>query len=181
MHHAFSLGDTEHPIALSRAAHGYRLHLDGCSVPVKLHINDDDSAVLTVDGLSEPVHIAVQGDDVHVHLRGRNWTLRHGHPLTRLAQQLHGAEEDLMRAPMPGSIVRLEVAEGDEVSKGQTLLVMESMKMETTLSAPRDGTIAELAFAIGQPFERDAVLVRFAAADAAALSPDPSPASGRGE
>lgn len=165
MHHAFTLGDNEHPVALSRSAHGYRLYLDGRVLPVNLHHNDDGSAVLTVDGLSETVHVAVHGDDVHVHLHGRNWTLRHGHPLTRLAQQLHGAEEDLMRAPMPGSIVRLEVAEGDAVTTGQTLLVMESMKMETTLSAPRDGAVAELCFGVGQPFERDAVLVRFAAKD----------------
>jgi biotin carboxyl carrier protein len=45
------------------------------------------------------------------------------------------------------------------VSKGQTLLVMESMKMETTLVAPRDGVVATVRFEKGQTFERDAVLL----------------------
>ena len=76
-----------------------------------------------------------------------------------MAEQLRGAEEDVLRAPMPGSIVRLEVAPGDAVSAGQTLLVMESMKMETTLAAPRDGTVAEVHFPIAQSFDRDAVLL----------------------
>ena len=50
-------------------------------------------------------------------------------------------------------------AAGEAVAKGQALLVMESMKMETTLAAPRDGIVAEVRYAKGQTFERDAVLL----------------------
>lgn len=165
MHHAFVLenGDTV-PLSLSRSPHAYRLHGAERTVPVNLHANDDGSAMLTVDGVSERVTIAMHGDDVYIHYRGRNWHLRYAHPLERLAAALRGAEDDALNAPMPGSIVRLDVAVGDTVSAGQKLLVMESMKMETTLAAPRDGTVAELHFAIGQSFERDAVLLSLAPA-----------------
>lgn len=159
MHHAFVLEDETRPLSLSRSAHGYRLHLEDRVLPVNLHPEDDGSAILTVNGVSERVTIATHGDDVFIHCRGRNWHLRYAHPLERLAQQLRGAEEDVLRAPMPGSIVRLEVEPGDAVTAGQTLLVMESMKMETTLAAPRDGTVAEVHFAIAQSFDRDAVLL----------------------
>src|SRR3546814_1133947 len=52
--------------------------------------------------------------------------------LDRLAAQAGGAAEDSIVAPMPGSIVTVSVTVGDTVTRGQTLLVMESMKMETT-------------------------------------------------
>ena len=60
---------------------------------------------------------------------------------------------------MPGSIVRLDVDAGDTVTTGQPLLTMESMKMETTLTAPREGTVAEVHYAVGQSFDRDSVLL----------------------
>nr|WP_283939705.1 biotin/lipoyl-containing protein [Pseudomonas sp. R3.Fl] len=60
---------------------------------------------------------------------------------------------------MPGSIVSVNVSEGEQVSKGRVLLVMESMKMETTISAPRDGVVQRIAHDKGQIFDRDAVLI----------------------
>lgn len=159
MHHAFKLDDQTHNLELSRAASGYRLHLGERTVPVNLQPEDDGSAVLTVDGLSQRVLVAVRGDEVFVHLDGAAYGLRYQHPLDRLAASLHGAAEDSVRAPMPGSLVALHVKPGQEVKKGETLLVMESMKMETTIAAPRDGVIEAVHFAAGQTFDRDALLL----------------------
>lgn len=159
MHHAFVIDTETVPLSLSRSAQGYRLHLADHSLAVNLHARDDGSALLTVAGITERVIVATHGDDVFVHCRGQNWHLRYAHPLERLAAQLRGSEEDVLRAPMPGSIVRLDVAEGDAVVAGQPLLTMESMKMETTLTAPREGTVAELHYAVGQSFDRDSVLL----------------------
>lgn len=64
-------------------------------------------------------------------------------------------------APMPGRIVLLKAAAGDEVSEGSELLVMEAMKMELTLKAPRDGRIERINAAEGDFVEADAVLVSF--------------------
>jgi 3-methylcrotonyl-CoA carboxylase alpha subunit len=50
-----------------------------------------------------------------------------------------------LTAPMPGKVVSFAVKAGDKVSKGQALAVMEAMKMEHTIAAPADGTVAELA------------------------------------
>ena len=62
-------------------------------------------------------------------------------------------------APMPGRIVVTRVQPGDAVSEGQELLVMEAMKMELTLKAPRDGVVAELRADEGDFVDADAVLV----------------------
>jgi biotin carboxyl carrier protein len=48
---------------------------------------------------------------------------------------------DAIRAPMPGAVLRLNVCQGDQVSQNQVLCVLESMKMEVNLQAPRDGVV----------------------------------------
>ena len=62
-------------------------------------------------------------------------------------------------APMPGRIVLLRVAVGDVVEEGQELGVMEAMKMELALKAPRAGVIAEVRVAAGDFVEGDALLI----------------------
>ncbi|TAL95955.1 MAG: ATP-grasp domain-containing protein [Rhodanobacter sp.] len=65
-------------------------------------------------------------------------------------------------APMPGRIVLVKATPGDNVEQGQELLVMEAMKMELALKAPRAGTIESISATQGEFVEADAVLVRFA-------------------
>lgn len=169
MHHAFKLDEAVHNVELSRSASAYRLHHGDDVIAIDLHVGADGHTWLSVDGQRLPVVIATHGDDVFVHLDGEAYQLRYQHPLDRLAAATAGNAEDLIRAPMPGSIVSLSVQPGDTVSKGQTLLVMESMKMETTITAPRNGVIAEVSHEKGQTFDRDALLL--------SLEPVESPAS----
>jgi 3-methylcrotonyl-CoA carboxylase alpha subunit len=70
------------------------------------------------------------------------------------------AKADAVRAPMPGRIVSVRVAEGVEVTEGMELLVMEAMKMELSLKAPRAGKVAQLRAQVGEFVEADTILVR---------------------
>ncbi len=70
-----------------------------------------------------------------------------------------GESSDLLRAPMPGRIVRLFVGEGDSVTKGDRVLVLEAMKMEHVLHAPHDGQVARLMVAEGDQCDKAAALV----------------------
>ena len=72
-----------------------------------------------------------------------------------------------VRAPMPGLVVRIEVAEGQQVAAGAGLVVVEAMKMENELRAPRPGTVQTVHVAVGQAVEKGASLVTLA-------SPEPS-------
>jgi acetyl/propionyl-CoA carboxylase alpha subunit len=165
MHHAFKIGDTEVSVELSRAREGYRLHIGEQVIPVNLGTGADGHHWLTVNGETLEVIIAIRGDDVFIHLDGEAFQLTYEHPLDRLAQQAGGASADSVRAPMPGSLVSVAVKVGETVSKGQTLLVMESMKMETTVISPREGVVAEVHQAMGQTFDRDALLITLAPED----------------
>jgi len=69
------------------------------------------------------------------------------------------AEGGRLTAPMPGKVVSFAVRAGDKVSRGQPLAVMEAMKMEHSLTAPRDGIVAEVA-AAGAQVAEGAMVVR---------------------
>jgi biotin carboxyl carrier protein len=64
-----------------------------------------------------------------------------------------------MTAPMPGQVRAVNISEGDSVKKGQTLLVLEAMKMEIRVQAPRDGMVRKLLVRQGQTVEREQILI----------------------
>jgi 3-methylcrotonyl-CoA carboxylase alpha subunit len=72
---------------------------------------------------------------------------------------VQGVDDRRLHAPMPGRVVLVNVKPGDRVNAGQELLVIEAMKMELALKAPRDGVVGEVRAAAGDVVEADAVLV----------------------
>ena len=70
-----------------------------------------------------------------------------------------GSGEVSIKAPMPGLIVAVPVEEGQEVTKGSTVVILESMKMQNELKAPRDGVIQRISVEEGQSVEQKKVLV----------------------
>jgi biotin carboxyl carrier protein len=67
-----------------------------------------------------------------------------------------------LKAPMPGLIVAVPVAEGDSVSRGQNLVILESMKMQNELRSPRDGVVLRVRANPGERVEQNQVLVTLA-------------------
>ncbi len=64
-----------------------------------------------------------------------------------------------IKSPMPGLIVDIPIAEGDEVDKGQTLVILESMKMQNELKAPRAGVVQRISVQPGQSVEQNKLLI----------------------
>jgi propionyl-CoA carboxylase alpha chain len=78
--------------------------------------------------------------------------------LPRFAEPSTAAEPGSLHAPMPGTVVRVEVAEGDPVSAGAVVVVLEAMKMEHAVRAPADGVVASLPAAVGETVTAGQVL-----------------------
>ena len=118
----------------------------------------DDAVVLALDGTRLRLPVLRSGGDVLVSCEGR----QRFHPASPYAFE-GGSDDaaDALRAPMPGRVVAVHVAEGDSVSSGQPLLVMEAMKMELTLRAPAEAQVSMVGAAPGDFVEADVVLVRF--------------------
>ncbi|MCW3125748.1 MAG: acetyl-CoA carboxylase biotin carboxyl carrier protein subunit [Bacteroidetes bacterium] len=71
------------------------------------------------------------------------------------------AKINLFRAPMPGLIKEISVSEGAEVKKGDTLIILEAMKMENSLKSPHDGKVKKINAVKGTAVEKNQVLVEF--------------------
>jgi len=84
--------------------------------------------------------------------------------LTALASATGGRGKsrkgDVVTAAIPGRVLRLSVAPGDAISAGQSLLVLEAMKMENEVKAPRDGVVDAIAVTAGQTVNAGEVLAR---------------------
>lgn len=72
-----------------------------------------------------------------------------------------------MEAPMPGMVIRYEVKEGDTVNEGDVVLILEAMKMENEIRAPRAGVVKDITIRVGESVEGNAVMLVLAAPEAA--------------
>ena len=93
-----------------------------------------------IDGRRSAAETLWRGKDILVIIDGKSWAYGSMDPLAVAAGA--GPGGDAILAPMPGAIIRVAAAAGDAVQAGQTLVVMEAMKMEQSLKAPRAGTVA---------------------------------------
>ena len=76
----------------------------------------------------------------------------------RASSGAHSAGRDSVVTPMQGTVLAVEVAEGDEVRAGQVLCIVEAMKMENEITAHRDGVVTDLSVEPGQPVQTGQII-----------------------
>jgi acetyl-CoA/propionyl-CoA carboxylase biotin carboxyl carrier protein len=119
---------------------------------------DGGRLAITLDGITRRYTCAAQGAVVWLGRDGHSWEL-HEQPPLAAAQPTESIADGAVRAPMPGTVTVVDVDEGQQVSAGARLLVLEAMKMEHTLTAPIEGMVRKLSARAGDTVERDAVVV----------------------
>ena len=119
---------------------------------------------LIVDGRSHESYIYQGDDNWQVLMRGRLYPVKVEDEREKRLRAAAGAGvaetgEFHLRAPMPGLVVAIPVTEGQEVKRGQVILILESMKMQNELKAPRDGTIGRIRVRAGESVEQKQTLL----------------------
>jgi biotin carboxyl carrier protein len=145
--------DTRHQVQLRTEA----VYVDGA--PIQVRKSAAGSFIGTLDGRTERLRAVAHGDTIYVQLRGRSVKVNRVDP-TRASATGAAGGAGASHAPMPGVVVSVLVAVGQQAKKGDALLVIESMKLQMTISATLDGEVAELPLAVGQTFQRNDMLVR---------------------
>lgn len=145
-------------LEVGEGPHGLFVRAADWELQVRLQQGQDGRGWLDIDGRIVPfASCRLPGGAVQIWLGGRTYTFevaegpRPALPASPAASQV--------LAPMPGSVRRLLVEVGATVEAGQTLLILESMKMEVRLDAPRSGRVARLGCAEGDLVETGALLV----------------------
>ena len=138
---------------------GLLLELPGGRVEVRGERSGTDDLVADLGGARIRATVVRSGDELVVMTHGR------GHRLT-LHDPDAAAERDVaggsLTAPMPGKVIAVMVEPGATVKKGDPLIILEAMKMEHTVTSPRDGTVAEVHFGTGALVSEGAQLLALA-------------------
>ncbi|MFJ9788016.1 ATP-binding protein [Streptomyces globosus] len=117
-----------------------------------------DRLTVELDGATHTFGHAASPEGVWLGRDGDSWHVQHHDPVAAALGGRGHAGADTLAAPMPGTVTVVKVAVGDKVAAGQSLLVVEAMKMEHVISAPHAGTVAELDVSPGTTVAMDQVL-----------------------
>jgi 3-methylcrotonyl-CoA carboxylase alpha subunit len=158
MHYRYQHRGRIYNLNLERHGEGYRARVDGGEV-YDLEVLDSQPGELSLRFAGRPITLywAADGSSKWVSLAGCTYCLEK--PAARAARPGGQSSEDRVRAPMPAQVRAIETAQAEAVEKGQTLLVLEAMKMEIRIKAPRAGQVQRLHVQEGQTVEKDQLLV----------------------
>ena len=157
MAHRIRWEGREVQVELEPLGDALRARVEGREHGVALRAEHAHELLLEVDGQRRRIVFARDGGALLVALDGESFRLE---PIE--AGAAPGAarhHEHGLEAPMPGLVRSIAVSEGDAVVRGQTLVVLEAMKMEIRITAPEDARILKVRCAVGERVERGQALV----------------------
>jgi biotin carboxyl carrier protein len=144
-------------IDLTPSGKSYRATMGDKTVDVEILGTQDGRLNLLIDGERVTAYVSSNNAKRWITINGRTYLLTKQSGTKRSgAKHEHSGE---LTAPMPGQVRAVNVSEGDVVTKGQTLMVLEAMKMEMKIQAPMDGAVKSISVETGQTVEREQILV----------------------
>ena len=155
----YGFEDEQYDVTLRYLPDGWLM--SGCGQDVLIRVNREEGDELSLQVGTQCVigSVVRHGEQFHVFSHGQHVELGYADPLLHAGEA--EAEAGRLTAPMPGKIVALLVAAAQTVKKGEPLLIMEAMKMEHTIVAPKDGVVKELMYLVGDQVADGAQLLIF--------------------
>lgn len=148
-------GDDRRQVAVRETQQGLEVLVDGAAFSLDVRQVAPGTFCLRQGQHVETFHCVRDGGAVHLFWRGTAYTLFEEGDGRRLGRHAAGGLE----APMPGKVIKVSVQPGEEVKRGAEILVIEAMKMENAVRAPRDGRIKSVAAKAGDMVSPGSVLV----------------------
>ncbi|MCC7449166.1 MAG: acetyl-CoA carboxylase biotin carboxyl carrier protein subunit [Anaerolineae bacterium] len=154
----YQIGDELRSVQVDRSGDQYTIRIGDQSYSVAVSRSTPDEIAFTVDGQPRRAVIAADGQRRYIAFDANVFVLDKADSSKQARRNIHGGENTLT-ATMHGQVVKVLTAEGEAVTRGQTLILLEAMKMEIRIAAPHDGHVAKLRCSEGQVVERGQVLV----------------------
>jgi len=137
----------------------FTLTLDNKTVQAEVLHVENGKINLFIDGQHVSAYVSSDNAKRWVTVNGQTFVLTKPAAGARKSGHGHHHTAGELTAPMPGQVRAVNVSEGEAVTKGQTLLVLEAMKMEIRVQAPMDGVVKKSFVKQGQTVEREQVLI----------------------
>ena len=157
---------------VSRAGASARVRIGQKEITAEFAPNAAGGGTITIDGRRYPIFAARQKDSILVSVGPASFEFKSAEDSSR--RRARGLAAPEIVAPMPGKILKVLVRDGDLVSAGQPLVVIEAMKMETTLAAESAAVIKRVRVAVGETVDHGAVLIELSPAPASS-APESAP------
>ncbi len=146
---------------LTPTGKAYRIGIGDEIIEAQILQAQDGKLDLLIDGKRLTAYVSSENSRRWVTVNGRTLIFNKSTGMRRGGAGQHHAAGELT-APMPGQVRAVNVKEGESVKKGQTLLLLEAMKMEIRVQSPRDGVVKKLSVQQGQTVEREQILIEIA-------------------
>lgn len=156
---AFSYLGKLHTVDVQTGRQGYKAEVGGKEHVIRAEQAGNGELQLEIEGTDHRVLWAKDGREIWVHLDGKSYHLEKVTAAGAASTAAHA--ERILRAPMPGLVRQVLVQSGQEVKAGETLLLLEAMKMEIRIQAPQPGILAQVAVKQGQTVEKEQMLIEF--------------------
>ena len=134
-------------LSVNRLDRGWQLDLGDKRFIVDANWLDSERLQLELDGERIIVPVIISRDSIALCLQGQEW--KFDLHVAGQGEDESAAAQGKLVAPMPGSIIALQVAVGDTIQRGDLLMVLEAMKMEHSIVASTEATVSEIFFAVG--------------------------------
>ncbi len=157
MRYRYESNGVVNEIGLEREGQRYRALIDGTPFQVEVLNAQPGELTLRVDGRPLRLYWAVDGNQRWIALDGCAFRL--DRPSRQSSRSGATGAANSLRAPMPAQVRAVQVSAGERVAQGQTLLILEAMKMEIRLTAPHAGRVTRLLAQAGETVGKDAALV----------------------
>jgi 3-methylcrotonyl-CoA carboxylase alpha subunit len=143
----FSDETREYQIEVTEQGSTWQFELDQAAYQLSGRIAGGQRLLAEIDGEKFDVPLVVQGDAIYLWQFDRQWQFNK-YSAVKAVLATDAGSADLV-APMPGNVIALPVGVGDEVRDGDTLVVIEAMKMEHSIVAPDNATVKEIFYQVG--------------------------------
>jgi biotin carboxyl carrier protein len=151
-----SIGEQNYRVELERIESGWKCRLNGRELPVDVVSGEDGVLSLLLAGKSYEVKQESAGTETRILVGQERFDVSVRDPRSFRSRRHAGADAQGVKkitAPMPGKVVRLLASEGSTVEAGQSVIVIEAMKMQNELKAPKSGVIKKINVSEGAAVE----------------------------
>jgi 3-methylcrotonyl-CoA carboxylase alpha subunit len=160
----FHLEDEVHAVTLAPTADGWCVVAGNTEITARHTKLEDGRLHALLDGMRLSASIHRDGETISLRYAGQSWRFRLPDPITRAGEEEGG--DDRLLAPLPGQVTQLSASEGQEVARGDVLVVLEAMKTVFRLTAPRAGRIETISCRVGETVREGQILIQFVSAAA---------------
>jgi acetyl/propionyl-CoA carboxylase alpha subunit len=164
--HTFAYNEKKIPVLLEKSGDGVNVTVGDQAAFIRVLESEAPALVLEVDGLRRKALVVSRDDRIWVQTGERTVSLLWVDPMPATTPEDSAAGS--LRAPMPGKIIQVLVSDGDTVQTGDTLMILEAMKMEHRIIAPYEGRVERINYAIGETVQADEILLSLIPSDKAA-------------